>query len=174
MYQVESGDIDDRISWLDMELNEGKRSPRIRQIASSILTRKTSTGEWAVPERDWEAEVDAAYKFVRDKVRYTRDIHDVELFQKPDRTLQLRIGDCDDLTILLGSILGSIGFPLRIRVVGLGGNSFQHVYLLAGIPPHDVKKWKPLDPSRAEGPGWEVTENVTIKQDYEVTSEENP
>lgn len=171
MYQVESGDIDDRISWLEMEVSEGQRSPRIRQIAGRILTGKTVSGDWSVPERDWEGEVDAAYNFVRQHVRYTRDIHNVELFQKPDRTLQLKIGDCDDLTILLGSILGSIGYPLRFRVVGLGGNSFQHVYLLAGIPPHDVEKWKPLDPSRAEGPGWEVTENVTIKQDYEVSSE---
>lgn len=171
MYSLSSGDLDDRISWLDAEINAGKRSARIRQIASEILTGKDASGNWTVPERDWNAEIAAAFGYVRDKIRYTRDIHDVELFQKPERTLDLGIGDCDDLTILLGSILGNIGYPLRARVISTGAADYHHVYLMAGVPPHQEPpdEWIALDASRAEGPGWEV-EGITKKLDYEISS----
>jgi transglutaminase-like putative cysteine protease len=169
MYQVRSSDIDDRISWMEAEINDGQRSARIREIASHVLTQKTPTGDWQVEERDWKGELAAAFSYVRDNVRYTRDIHDVELFQKPERTLELGIGDCDDLTILLGSLLGNIGYPLRARVVATGGNTFHHVYLMAGVPPHNPDEWIALDASRAEGPGWEVS-GITRLQDYEIST----
>jgi len=169
LFEVESDNIDDRISWLDSEINEGKRSPRVRQIASDILTVKRDDGEWEIAERDWTAEIEGAFKYVRENVRYTRDIHGVELFQKADRTLDLGLGDCDDIAILLGSILGNIGYPMLIRVISTSGPTFHHVYLLAGIPPHDPKKFITLDASQDEGPGWEVS-GIVKSQDYEVTS----
>lgn len=169
MFQVRSRDIDDRISWMDAEINDGMRSARIREIAAGFLSKKDASGQWEVAERDWPAELEAAFGYVRDHVRYTRDIHDVELFQKPERTLDLAVGDCDDMTILLGSLLGSIGYPLRARIVATGGNNFHHVYLMAGIPPHNPNEWIALDASRPEGVGWEVS-GITRKQDYEITS----
>lgn len=168
-YQVKSPNIDDRVSWLILELEEGKRSERVRQIASEILTGKNAEGDWQVAERDWNGELGAAFDYVRGKVRYTRDIHGVELFQKADRTLDLEIGDCDDIAILLGSILGNIGYPLMVRVIATGGNDFHHVYLVAGIPPHDPTKWVPLDASQSHGVGWEV-EGITKQQNYEVSN----
>lgn len=167
-YQVKSGNLDDRISWLDLEINDGKRSEKIRQIAAEVLTARNAEGDWSIRERDWNGELRGAFDYVRSKVRYTRDIHGVELFQKADRTLELGIGDCDDMTILLGSILGNIGYPLLIRVIGTNGQDFHHVYLAAGIPPHAPKEWIALDASQADGPGWEV-DGITKKQDYEVT-----
>lgn len=168
-YQVKSDNIDDRISWLEEMINDGKRSERIRQIASEILTGKNAEGGWKIPERDWRGELAGAFEYVRGKVRYTRDIHDVELFQKAERTLELGIGDCDDMTILLGSILGNVGYPLLIRVISTGGPTFHHVYLVAGIPPHNPNDWIPLDASQDEGPGWEAS-GITKKQDYEVST----
>lgn len=169
LYQVKSESIDDRIAWLEAEINDGKRSERIRQIASGILTGKTAEGKWQIPERDWRGEIKGAFDYVREKVRYTRDIHDVELFQKADRTLDLGIGDCDDLAILLGSILGNIGYPLLIRIISTGGPAFHHVYLVAGIPPHAPTEWIPIDASQDEGPGWEVG-GIIKQQDYEVST----
>lgn len=168
-YQVRSDDIDDRISWLDAEINEGKRSENVRQIAAGILTAKNAEGDWQIAERDWQAEIAGAYNYVRKHVRYTRDIHGVELFQKADRTLELGIGDCDDMAILLGSILGNIGYPLWIRVIATDGPAYHHVYLMAGIPPHNPSELIALDASQSEGPGWEVS-GITKKQDYEVST----
>lgn len=169
LYAVKSDDIDDRISYLEMEINEGKRLKRIRQIAGEILTAKDESGQWQIPERDWKGELAGAFNYVRNSVRYTRDIHDVELFQKADRTLELGIGDCDDLTILLGSILGNIGFPLIIRIISTEGPVFHHVYLMAGIPPENPTEWVALDASQGEGIGWEVA-GIVKKQDYEVST----
>ena len=173
MIRVESPDLDDRLAWMIDEIEHGKRDPRVRKIAGDILTRKTIAGDWEVPERDWDAEVDAVYRYVREKVRFTRDIHEVELFQKPKRTLEHAIGDCDDIAILIGSICQAVGYPVILRVIGLRGGPFQHVYAMAGIPPHSPTKYKPLDASRAEGAGWEQTDGVTSRRDYAVeTSEE--
>lgn len=147
----------------------GKREPRIHQIASDVITQKQN-GNWKIQERDWDKEVDALFNYVREHVRYTSDTFGVETFQKAGRTLQLKKGDCDDLSILLGSLLQSIGYPVILRVVGLGGNYYQHVYVVAGIPPNNPKVWKPLDASRPEGPGWEIRENVTLQRDYYVDS----
>ena len=168
MRQVESPDIDDRISYIMEEIDEGKRDPRIRKLASDALTGKKQDGSWAVEEKDWNAEVDAIFYFVRKNVRYTRDIQDIELFQKAGRTLELKIGDCDDLSILLGSMLQAVGYPVILRVIGLNGGTYQHIYVVAGLPPHDPKEWKPLDASRPEGPGWEIKEGVTLQTDYLV------
>ncbi len=165
---MESDDIDDLMAWLIQEIGEGKRDPRIRQIAAKVLSQRNSDGGWAVSEKDYTGEVDALYYYVRENVRYTHDISEVELFQRPSRTLELKIGDCDDLTILLGSLLQSVGYPVILRVVGLNGGAYQHIYILAGIPPEGATEWRPLDASRPEGPGWEVTEGVTLKTDYGV------
>jgi transglutaminase-like putative cysteine protease len=167
---VESPDIDDRIGMMIYEINMGKRDPRIHQIAASAISVKQNNGQWQVEERNWDQEVDALFQYVRDNVRYTRDTYGVETFQKASRTLQLKVGDCDDLAILLGSLLQAVGYPVMLRVVGLGGNYFQHVYVLAGIPPHNPQTWKPLDASRPEGPGWEIREGVTLQRDYYVDS----
>lgn len=169
VYAVESDDIEDRISYLEMEINEGKRSERVRQIASGILTAKDESGQWRIAERDWRGELQGAFDFVREHVRYTRDIQDVELFQRADRTLELGIGDCDDMAILLGSIIGNIGFPTIVRVISTDGPTFHHVYLLAGLPPEDPKEWIALDASQGEGVGWEVA-GIVKKQDYYVST----
>jgi len=168
MIRVKSDNIDDRLDWICFEINLGKRDPRVRQIAGAILAKKGPGGDWEVPERDWEAEVAAIYWWVRNNVRYTRDIHEVELFQKPRRTLETKIADCDDLSILIGSLLQTVGYPVILRVIGLGGNTYQHIFPMAGIPPDEPQRYVALDASRGEGPGWEVTQNVTLKTDYEV------
>ena len=168
MEVVESATLDDRISWMLFEIEEGKRDPRIRQIAGEILGRQNNDGSWVVPERDWESEIRAVYDYIRKNVRFTRDPFDIELFQKPRRSLETKIADCDDLTILACSILQAIGYPVIIRVIGINSRQFSHVYLLVAYPPHAPEKIIPFDASRGEGLGWELKEGVTVKRDYEV------
>lgn len=170
-HRLRSGQLDDRISWLEQEISEGKRDPRIRKIAGEVLAGSGATGgDWNVQERDWKGEVGAFYKYVRENTRYTRDPHNVELFQRPRRTLETRIGDCDDLTILLGSLLQAVGYSVRVRVIGMKGSSvFQHIYLLVGLPPTDPEAWIPVDPSMSEGVGWEYPrEKVGLIRDYDI------
>jgi hypothetical protein len=67
--------------------------------------------------------------------------------------LELRAGDCDDMTILLGTMLESIGHPIRLVIVGPDISRpklFSHIYL-------EVKyknKWIPLDATMPFPMGW--------------------
>lgn len=151
------------------EINRGKRDPNVRTIAAEVLSRKQD-GKWIVPVRDYKGEAVALFHYVQDNVRYTRDTYGVELYQTAQRTGQLGIGDCDDMTILLGSLLQIVGLPVKIRVIGLKGQRvFSHVYLLVGLPPENPTAWMPLDPSRPESPGWELPSSQRgLKRDYEV------
>ena len=160
--RVSSGDIDERISLLEDEIQQGKRDPNVRKIAGQVLKK--------VPSRDWKAEAIALFEYTRKVIRYTRDPAGVELFQSPARALDHGIGDCDDQVIFLGSLLQCVGYPIMLRVIGLrGSDSFQHIYIMVGLPPHDPAEYMPLDPSRPEPAGWELPESQRgLLQDYIV------
>lgn len=163
--RVKSHNIDDRIGYLIDEIQDGKRDPHIRNVAGKVLK-----DIYKVPSRDWWGEAKALFEFTRKHIRYTRDIRGVELYQRPRRSLQQGIGDCDDQTIFLGAALQSIGHPIMIKVIGLKGSPvFQHVYLLVGLPPDNPTEWRPLDPSRPEEAGWELpADKVGLNRLYEV------
>lgn len=160
--KLTSADIDERVSMIEYEIQQGKRDPNIRRIAGRVLKN--------VPSRDWRAEAVALFEYTRDKIRYTRDPAGVELFQSPSRALDHGIGDCDDQVIFLGSLLQSVGYPVILRVIGLkGSDHYQHIYILVGLPPHDPKEYTPLDPSRPEPAGWELpADQRGLLQDYIV------
>jgi hypothetical protein len=161
--QLRVGDIDDRISLLMEEIAQGMRDPNIRRIAGRELRKA------GVESQDWEGEADAMFEYTRKAVRYTRDPRGVELFQSPPRSLDHGIGDCDDQVIFLGSLLLSIGYPIILRVIGLkGSNQFQHIYILAGLPPDNPTQFKPYDPSQPHPAGWELPEHLRGQlRDYE-------
>ena len=162
LYKFQSDNIDDRISWIEFEINVGKRDQAIRRIAAQVVK--------SVPPRQWDKSAVALFEWTRKNIRYTLDPLGVELFQKASRSLDIGIGDCDDQTIVLGSLLGCVGIPVRLRVIGLkGSDKFQHIYILVGLPPNQPTAWTPLDPSRPEKAGWELPESQRgLLQDYEV------
>ncbi len=59
------------------------------------------------------------HRFVRDNIRYIKDIRDVETVAYPDITLQQGQGDCDDKSVLLASLLESIGHPTPLCCGGI-------------------------------------------------------
>lgn len=108
-----------------------------------------------LPEKDFTGEITALQHFVRDEIRYVRDPEGVEMVQTPPRTLEIRAGDCDDKSVLLASLLGSMGFKTLFMAVGLNGQPYSHVLvqvllgtrkisletIIAGIEPG----WAPPD-----------------------------
>ncbi|MCV7060586.1 transglutaminase domain-containing protein [Mycolicibacterium vaccae] len=97
----------------------------MRRRAVDILTAQR------VRARDYLGEIKALFEWVQGNIRYTRDPHRVELLHSARRMLELRAGDCDDMTILLGAMLQSIGHPVRIVVIGPNARRpdlFSHVY----------------------------------------------
>lgn len=80
------------------------------------------------------------------------------------------VSQCDDYVITLGSMLQSIGYPVKLRVIQTpGAPDWSHIYLLVGVPP-DNPRWVPLDASVNEPPGWEAPPSqIRKKRDYWVT-----
>src|SRR4029453_4868845 len=93
------------------------------------------------------------FRWVRNNVRYARDIFRVELLHTPRRMLELKAGDCDDMTILLGSMLLSTGHPGRLVLVGFPPprpHLYSHIYpevLVRG-------RWLALDATMPRPIGW--------------------
>ncbi len=99
----------------------GKREPKVRELAVRIAS--------SCRGKDALCEVKALHAYVRDNVRYIKDIANVERFATPQRTLFLeKAGDCDDSSISLSALLESIGYETRLVLVDpqLTGK-FSHV-----------------------------------------------
>lgn len=120
---------------------QGSRSLLVRQVAESVIRQ--------VPSKDYVGELRALHDWVDTHVRFTRDPAGTERFVTADRTLQgiftdgLAFLDCDDYSILLGSMLKSVGFPVRVNVVGTKGPWPHHVYVSAKAG----NRWYGLDPA---------------------------
>lgn len=117
----------------------GARSPKIRAAAINIingidpLTGKKIGG--SVSNKDYFGMLEAIHNYVRDNIRYVKDVVGQETLSYPEETLfNSRGGDCDDMTILEIGLLGSIGLRSYPVVIGLVPGHFSHVYLHAEIP----------------------------------------
>jgi len=130
-------------------VNRSKVDPQIRQAAQSII--------FLQPEKDYLAEAEAVFNFVRDTIRYTRDVHMVETLQTPAITLATRQGDCDDQATLLAAMLESVGIPTRFVVAGYNSHDFEHVYLQAWCG-----GWIGMDATEHEPMGWEPPQPLVI------------
>jgi transglutaminase-like putative cysteine protease len=122
-----------------------RRSMPIRSLALEIVNR--------VPgHKNFEGEAAALCRWVRDNIRYTRDVRDVETLQTPLKTLDIGQGDCDDQATLLSSLLEAVGFKTRflaIKTATLG--PFVHVICEAYIGPE--RQWMPLETTEPWEPG---------------------
>ena len=146
-------------------VRKGGSDPKIRELAVGELSRRCGT-RWCVGEKDWAAEVRALFGLVRRNVRYTRDPLRHDTYVSARRTLgQWHAGDCDDMTIALGALLQSVGYPVALRVVQTVGNTgYNHIYLLAAVPTKAPSAaWLPLDPSVDRPAGWEVPWHTVLK-----------
>ncbi len=94
-----------------------------------------------LPPKNWVGEASAIQQWVRDNIRYTKDILGVETLHSAVNVLNLGYGDCDDKTILASAMLESIGHPTRLKAVGFSRDSLSHIY-----PEVNIKgKWIPVE-----------------------------
>jgi transglutaminase-like putative cysteine protease len=103
-----------------------KSNLTIRVLAQKLTRR--------LPQKNYTAEVRALHRFVQQKIRYVKDIRGVETIQTPIQTLKLGSGDCDDKSIMVASLLESIGHPTRFVACGFGVvGGFSHVFVQTKI-----------------------------------------
>ena len=122
-------------------INQGKKSIPVRLKAAEIVRN--------LPPKAWLAEAQKIQRWVRDNIRYTKDIYGVETLHTAEKVLELGYGDCDDKSILVSAMLESVGHPTRLKAVGFSRNSLSHVYPVVRIK----GKWLPVETTEKE---WEL------------------
>ena len=144
-------------------IREGAADFYVRQKAIDILL------ECGVAPKDYIGEIDALFRWVQRHVRYTKDPFQVEVLHAPRRMLELRAGDCDDMTILLGSLVKSVGHPVRLVLTGPNARRpdlFSHIYLEAQCQ----GDWIPLDATMPFAMGWSPRAPVRLVLSIEEDS----
>lgn len=161
--------VSDRIKHIKTQIEKGRRDPTIRAFAVKAVSQKCGN-KFCIPERDYWGEIKAVFNGIRANVRYVRDGHGLDTYQAANRTLEFAGGDCDDFSITLGSALLSIGFPIKLRVIQTHGSpDFNHIFLIAGIPPKAPTKWVSLDASVDQPAGWHPPKSMIARiRDYDV------
>lgn len=114
--------------------------------------------------KNYAAQMAALQNWVRDQIRYVRDPVGAEMVQTPERTLDIKAGDCDDKSVLLAALLMSAGFQCRFVAVGLKGGPYSHVFVEARLG----TRWVPCETIVAgKEPGW-YPENVTRRMEAHI------
>lgn len=148
---------------------------RMRQIIL-LSIRNYQVRLWAEKLIDFATDdydkVEGIYNFIVNNCRYVQDPVGLEMLKTPIVSLQqISIGgspalDCDDATILIGSLIMSIGIPYALRAVSFD-TDFSHVYGLAYVKD---RSWMPVDfvVGKKGGNLGEEPEGITKVKDMEV------
>jgi len=100
-----------------------------------------------IVQKNLRAEACTVLNYVRDRVRYVRDIRGTEVLQIPRLTMQDG-GDCDDKAMLIAALLGSIGHATRFVAVAYMANMYSHVWVQTQVGRGvwlDLEATEPLD-----------------------------
>lgn len=127
----------------------------IRRLATEI-TAPCGT------HQNWTCSIECLHAWVRDHIRFMGDVLGVETLQTPELTLETRAGDCDDQSILIASLLLSVGHPARYIAVDLGhGGGFSHVFVETPIGAYWVAAETTVE-------GWELGRRPPLVKRYMV------
>lgn len=117
-------------------IREGQLSFPIVRLARRIVHD--------VPSKRYASELQALYVWAREHVRYRKDPIGAEWLQSAERTVAERAGDCDDLTILIGSLAGALGHAWRLLTVGPTPTRQAHIAIQ--VSTDGGASWLTLDP----------------------------
>ena len=130
------GGIHQTLRMMRQLVNQCKTNVQIRQAATNII--------FLTPEKDEYSDV--------------KDVNDVETLSTPMMTLEGGLGDCDDQTVLLASMLESVGYPTRFVVEGYSvPDEYDHVYMQALV----FGQFISMDPTEQKYMGWSPPDPVS-------------
>jgi len=104
-----------------------KINPYIEKIVLNDLTLRTKSSNIAsnCESGNKECQLNLIYRYVVDNNSYYSDPRTQELIQSPQETINIKGGDCEDLTILLISLLENLGIKTYLVLTE------NHAYTLA-------------------------------------------
>jgi transglutaminase-like putative cysteine protease len=146
-----SGDagIAQTVSVMHSLIDRGAVDPQIREQALAIVRQAGAVS------RDTPSEISAIFWWAKTHMRFQKDVHGGEYVSTPQYLLRTMAGDCDDYVVLIGSLLKSLGIPVRIVTIAADREEparLSHVYLEAS----SRGEWIPLDATQAQSyPGWQ-------------------
>jgi hypothetical protein len=121
----------DTVAIMKKVAHQRKSHPLVRELALNILNHEK------IPSHDYASEAIAIGRFVQKKVRYVRDISGIEQLHDPVTMIEqirrgVSQGDCDDMSLLVATLLLSIGHRPKFRIVRYKGLSgpYQHIYVV--------------------------------------------
>ena len=92
-----------------------------------------------------------AYDFVKSRVRFEEEPFGQDNYQYPTFTLKTGAGDCEDVTMLLASLLRAQGYQVGIKLAPRGKDRY-HIWLVVNTS----EGWLPLDTTIPEPAGSEI------------------
>jgi transglutaminase-like putative cysteine protease len=116
--RIESTDIRDYVFF----------DPEVKGVADRIASIACDSNQKKCQAR-------AMFSFVQQNFEYVSDPTSFEYIKTAKESLVNRVGDCDDSSVLLATLLESIGIPARFIFVP------GHVYVEAWVN----EKWYPMD-----------------------------
>ena len=159
--------IRQRVHLIQQRVAVGVRDPRMRKLALDVTK--------ACPPRDGECESRAVYDYITEplagrpygRVRYTGDVgavvlqpsagklrgkaEPVDLYQSPQRTLDLGGGDCDDQAALSATLLALNGIDAELNVSSNAGKTWDHIFTTAALPKEQPSRRIPVDTTLGRG-----------------------
>ena len=107
--------------------------PYIEKVVPDDAQLKELAGVIVQDYPDKEGKVNAVYRYVVENFTYVADPEEGESIQSPFETLDVKGGDCEDLTILACSLLENIGIRTYLVLTE------SHAYgLVSGIDPESL------------------------------------
>lgn len=114
-------------------VSQGKTRYPVRDLALKIVRRNGN--------KDYIGEVKSIHAWVKKNIRYVKDIRGIETVQTPEKTIEIGQGDCDDHSVLVATLLETIGHMTRFKAIGFAPNIFQHVYAETMLGPQTKNMW---------------------------------
>jgi hypothetical protein len=146
-------------------VDEGIKDPEVNRAAIGIVKAA------GVRPFDFDGEQRAIYNFVLKQIRFTRDIAGKETLRTPREILAIRAGDCDDKSILIAALLGTIGHRVRLVTVKanpLAPGLFSHIYPEV----YSRGRWVALDAARRDPALGRSPTKYFQKRVWSLTSDE--
>lgn len=123
-------DVQGTVAHMNAILTKAKVCSCMKDLAMQITANMPLDAAGFPNRRDKNELAGAIYNHLKREIAYVLDPYKVENIQTPKATLQLKQGDCDDMSLLSAALLQSIGIGTRfILAAPIGQTAYSHIYL---------------------------------------------
>jgi hypothetical protein len=147
--------VSDRLKLINDQVFASSRDPETRALALELVRGTVQHGDQSEIQ-----ELSRVFWFVKNNIEYRQDPFQYDLYATAKRTLQMKAGDCDDHTILVGALISNLGFIPGAKIVS-PDNANWHIYAVTCVWPRSnpdalTARYVALDTTQTPSvPGWE-------------------